>query len=182
MVVEPGRGGATPVRIVFSTDEITDVSDRIVGHLQGQGHVVEVVRAGEPWPEVGRSVGETVAANEADVGVVCCWTGTGVALAANKVAGVRAALCTDPETARGARRWNDANVLALGLRLTSGPMAEEIVDAFLTTAVDPSEVATIARMSAPDPGPVASIARVSDVDRGEVAAPASVSATATGLM
>ena len=52
-------------------------------------------------------------------GVVCCWTGTGVSIAANKVPGVRAALCTDAATASGARRWNDANVLALGLRLTS---------------------------------------------------------------
>ena len=65
-------------------------------------------RWGRRWP-----------AGRADRGVVCCWTGTGVSMAANKVAGVRAALCTDAETARGARRWNDANVLALGLRLTS---------------------------------------------------------------
>lgn len=73
------------------------------------------------------------------MGVVCCWTGTGVAMAANKVAGVRAALCTDAETARGARRWNDANVLAFGLRLTTPPVAVEMVDAFLQTPFDPSE-------------------------------------------
>ena len=54
-------------------------------------------------------------------------------MAANKVAGVRAALCTDAETAPGARRWNDANVLALGLRLTTEALAAEIVDAFLAT-------------------------------------------------
>jgi ribose 5-phosphate isomerase B len=71
--------------------------------------------------------------------VVCCWTGTGVSIAANKVPGVRAALCTDAETARGARRWNDANILALGLRLTSPEVAREMVDAFLTTEPEESE-------------------------------------------
>jgi ribose 5-phosphate isomerase B len=78
---------------------------------------------------------------------VCCWTGTGVSIAANKVGGVRAALCTDAETARGARRWNDANVLALGLRLTSPTVAEEVVDAFLTTDVDPGERELIDRLA-----------------------------------
>ena len=71
--------------------------------------------------------------------MVCCWTGTGVSMAANKVPGVRAALCTDAETARGARRWNDANVLALGLRLTSPEVAREMLDAFLRTEVDTDE-------------------------------------------
>jgi ribose 5-phosphate isomerase B len=78
--------------------------------------------------------------------VVCCWTGTGVSIAANKVRGVRAALCTDGETAAGARRWNDANVLAIGLRLTSPAVAREMVDAFFSTEPDPSEAANIARL------------------------------------
>jgi ribose 5-phosphate isomerase B len=78
--------------------------------------------------------------------VVCCWTGTGVSIAANKVAGVRAALCTDAETARGARRWNDANVLALGLRLTSDAVGCEIVDAFLEGECDEGEGPLIARL------------------------------------
>jgi ribose 5-phosphate isomerase B len=83
----------------------------------------------------------------AERGVVCCFTGTGVSIAANKVAGVRAALCTDAETARGARRWNDANVLALGLRLTSDVVAGEIVSAFLEdTPPDPDEQANIAKV------------------------------------
>jgi len=90
-----------------------------------------------------------VASGAAERGVVCCWTGTGVAIAANKVAGVRAALCTDAETARGARRWNDANVLAFGLRLTSPPVATEIIDAFLTTELDADEQATVARVEQP---------------------------------
>jgi ribose 5-phosphate isomerase B len=85
----------------------------------------------------------------AERGIVWCWTGTGVSMAANKVPGVRAALCTDPETARGARKWNDANVLALGLRLTSEPVALEIVDAFLATDPDGTETANIAAVEAP---------------------------------
>jgi ribose 5-phosphate isomerase B len=100
-----------------------------------------------PWPEVGRVVGEAVAAGRADLGVVCCWTGTGVSIAANKVPGVRAALCVDAETARGARRWNDANVVALSLRLTSEQVAQEILDAFLTTEPDPGEADAISQVS-----------------------------------
>lgn len=101
---------------------------------------------GDPWPDAGRLVGEAVGSGRCERGVVCCWTGTGVSIAANKVLGVRAALCTDAVTAQGARRWNDANVLALGLRLTSPVVATEIVDAFLTTAVEPSELSNIERV------------------------------------
>lgn len=132
------------MRIAFSTDEVTEVTEQLRRGLTERGHEVAASGMGDPWPAVGRRVGETVACGDADLGIVCCWTGTGVALAANKVPGVRAALCTDAETARGARRWNDANVLALGLRLTSATVADEIVDAFLATDVDPDEVATIA--------------------------------------
>jgi ribose 5-phosphate isomerase B len=93
-------------------------------------------------------VGEAVAGGQAERGVVCCWTGTGVSIAANKVPGVRAALCTDAETARGARRWNDANVLAMGLRLTSPALAQEMLDAFLGTAEpDPDEIANIDKVT-----------------------------------
>ncbi len=81
------------------------------------------------WVDVGRQVGERVAAGDADSAVLFCWTGTGASIAANKVPGVRAALCTDAETARGARRWNDANVLVLSLRLTSPVVASEMLDA-----------------------------------------------------
>ena len=121
------------MRIAFGTDEATPLTAAIVERLTAAGHDVDVVANGDPWPDVGRAVGESVAGGVADRGVVCCWTGTGVSIAANKVPGVRAALCTDAETARGARRWNDANVLALGLRLTSPATAEEMVDAFLST-------------------------------------------------
>ena len=105
-----------------------------------------VVGEGDPWPGVGRGVGEAVANGAAELGVVCCYTGTGVSIAANKVPGVRAALCTDAETAEGARKWNDANVLAMGLRLTSERVGEEMLDAFLSTDPDPSEENNIRRL------------------------------------
>jgi ribose 5-phosphate isomerase B len=135
------------VRIAFGTDERTDLTDRIKARLAERGHEVVVVGEGDPWPDVGRGVGEAVAAGGADRGVVCCWTGTGVSIAANKVPGARAALCTDPETAAGARRWNDANVLALGLRLTSPALADEMLDAFLGTDPESDEAPNIAKLA-----------------------------------
>ncbi len=134
------------MRVAFGTDEVTSVTDGLVEWLGARGHDVALVAAGTAWPDVGRLVGEAVAGGRADRGIVCCWTGTGVSIAANKVPGVRAALCTDAETARGARRWNDANVLAIGLRLTSATVAEEVVEAFLATEVDADERATIDRL------------------------------------
>src|SRR5437899_8060046 len=135
------------MRIAFGTDEATPLTAAVVAELERHGHEVSEVARAEPWPDVGRRVGEAVATGEAERGVVCCWTGTGVSMAANKVAGVRAALCTDAETARGARRWNDANVLALGLRLTSPSAAREMLECFLGTGPDPGEAETIARIS-----------------------------------
>lgn len=134
------------MRVAFGTDEHTPLTEAIVADLESRGVEVEVVADGDPWPDAGRRVGEAVAAGEAERGIVCCWTGTGVSIAANKVAGVRAALCTDAETARGARRWNDANVLALGLRLTSAEVAKEMVDAFLSTDPDESEREQVAKL------------------------------------
>src|SRR5581483_11188942 len=131
------------VRIALGSDERTVLTDAVADDLRGRGH--EVVLVGPPggqelgWADVGRRVGELVAKGEADTAVLCCWTGTGASIAANKVPGVRAALCTDAETARGARRWNDANVLVLSLRLVSPPVAEEMLDAWFTTDPDPSE-------------------------------------------
>jgi len=138
------------VRVAFGTDEVTALTTGLQQQLAERGHEVVAVADGDPWPDVGRRVGEAVAAGVADRGVVCCWTGTGVSIAANKVPGVRAALCTDAETARGARRWNDANVLALGLRLTSPTVAAEMLDAFLATDPEPEERANIDRVERHD--------------------------------
>lgn len=139
------------MRIAFGTDERTAVTDAVEAWLAARGHEVVVpAERGGAWPDVGTAVGRAVAEGRADRGVVCCWTGTGVSIAANKVPGVRAALCTDRGTAEGARRWNDANVLALGLRLTTAAVAEELLEAFLATDPDPDEQAEIAKLTVAD--------------------------------
>jgi ribose 5-phosphate isomerase B len=132
-----------PMRVVVGADEFDPILEVVVGELRALGHEVALVgaRPGHPapWGRVALEVGRRVAEREADQGVVFCHTGTGVAMAANKLPGVRAALCIDAETARGARRWNDANVLALSLRLTSPTVAKEIVRAWATAAYDGTE-------------------------------------------
>jgi ribose 5-phosphate isomerase B len=135
------------MRIAYGTDEHTATTEAVVTHLVEAGHEVEVVADGLDWPDAGRAVGEAVAGGGAEVGIVWCWTGTGVVMAATKVPGVRAALCVDAETARGARRWNDANVLGLSLRLTTATLAAEVVEAFLGTDADDDERRLIDRLS-----------------------------------
>jgi ribose 5-phosphate isomerase B len=138
------------MKIAFGADEKTHLTDALVDALRLRGHEVELFGppAGEPgsWADVARSVGERVAMNRADQGVLCCWTGTGVSIAANKVPGVRAALCADAETARGARLWNDANVLCLSLRATTESVGREILDAWLAAAPDGSETDNIEKV------------------------------------
>jgi ribose 5-phosphate isomerase B len=144
------------MRIAIGGDERNAVTDHVLEELRKRGH--ELVRIvgpvggrAEQWADVGRAVGEAVAAGEADQGIVFCHTGTGVSMAANKVRGARAALCSDGEQARGARKWNDANVLAMSLRLTDAPLADEILEAwFSTTDLDPAEVANIEKVKRAD--------------------------------
>src|ERR1700722_14304240 len=134
------------MRVAFGTDETTPVTEELKADLINLGHEGLVVADPLRWADAGRAVGELVSQGQADVGIVFCFTGTGVAMAANKVPGVRAALCVDAETARGARRWHDATVLALSLRLTSEQIAAEILDAFLVTDADPGQADTIAQL------------------------------------
>lgn len=122
------------------------MTDHVQAELRRAGHELVLVCDGGAWPDVARSVADAVRQGSADRGVVCCWTGTGVSIAANKVPGVRAALCADAATAAGARRWNDANVVALSIRLTSPTVAGEIVDAFLGTDADPDEAPNYDRL------------------------------------
>jgi ribose 5-phosphate isomerase B len=129
------------VRVAVAADERTGVADALVDLLRDRGH--EPVLHGalteserDDWAWASEAAARDVAEGRAEQGVVCCWTGTGASIAANKVGGIRAALCADAETAAGARRWNDANVLALSLRTTSEALLEEIVDAWL--AAEPS--------------------------------------------
>ncbi|TDA42312.1 MAG: RpiB/LacA/LacB family sugar-phosphate isomerase, partial [Thermoproteota archaeon] len=120
--------------VAIGSDDHYPVVDFIVEELKRRGFdliKVGFLREGKPypWQKVGFEVGELVAKGEALFGVVICYTGTGVCIAANKVKGIRAALCFDSQTARGARMWNDANVLAISGRFTSNEVAREIIDA-----------------------------------------------------
>ncbi len=123
------------MRIVLGSDERGVLPSALVAFLDGSGHTVRLVGplAGDhqEWAAVGHEVGLLVTSGVCDRGIVCCWSGTGVSIAANKVPGIRAALCSDAETARLARRYNHANVLALSLRTTSEAVAKEIAAAFL---------------------------------------------------
>ena len=138
------------MRVVLGSDEKTGLTDAVRDDLEQRGH--DVVLVGPPggeaieWAEVGQRVGELVAKGDVDTGVLFCWTGTGASIAANKVPGVRAALCTDAATAAGARKWNDANVLVMGLRLTTPDVARELLDAWFVTDPDPGEAGNIARL------------------------------------
>jgi ribose 5-phosphate isomerase B len=125
------------VRVSVATDERTGVAGAVVGALRERGHELVThgaLEAGErdDWAWASEAAARDVAEGRADQAVVACWTGTGASIAANKVPGARAALCADAETARGARRWNDANVLALSLRTTSEALLEEILDGWFS--------------------------------------------------
>lgn len=140
------------MKIAVGSDEKNYVTDALVAELERRGHELVLIGpltgTNDAWPEVGRAVGEAVATGAAEQGIVCCYTGTGVSIAANKVGGVRAALCHDAQTAAGARKWNDANVLALSLRLTTTEVAREILDAWFSTACPPEEQVYIEQVSA----------------------------------
>ncbi|MGW6685063.1 RpiB/LacA/LacB family sugar-phosphate isomerase [Streptomyces sp. NPDC054961] len=141
------------MRICVSSDMDEPVARALLGELRDRGHDVVTYGALKPgddpqWAACSEAAAREVAAGNADQAVVCCWTGTGASIAANKVPGVRAALCTDASTADGARRWNDANVLALSLRLTSEPLLKEILDAWFTAAAstDPEDQENVAHI------------------------------------
>jgi len=140
-------GYAQDMKIAVGADDEGAVADTVVDELRARGHEVSVFER-EQWPDVARKVAEAVAAGQAEQGMLFCWTGTGTSMAANKVAGVRAALAWDPWIAEGARRWNDANVLVMSLKRTAPETAKEIVNAWLSVeAPDPDEAANIARLS-----------------------------------
>jgi len=127
------------MKIALGSDERTHLTDMVIEELKKRSH--DLILFGPltendvdvDWPLVSSNAAKMVATGEADEAIVFCWTGTGASIAANKVQGIRAALCHDAETARGARIWNHANVLALSLRATSEALAKEILDAWFTT-------------------------------------------------
>lgn len=135
------------MRIALGSDEANELTNFLIEELGKRGHSIVLcgpidAQRADPdvdWPLTSSHVAELVARGTVDEGIVCCWTGTGASIAANKVPGIRAALCHDAETARGARIWNHANVLALSLRSTSIPIAKEILDAWYNTPVTEGE-------------------------------------------
>lgn len=125
------------MRIAISADERVGVASTLADELRRRGHEVlahGVLAEGErsDWAWASEAAARDVAEGRAQQAIVCCWTGTGASIAANKVPGVRAALCADAATAGGARRWNDANALALSLRSTSEAELSEILDAWFS--------------------------------------------------
>ena len=147
------------MRISVAADERVGVADAVVRELRARGHepVLHGALAEDDRPDWAWSceaAARDVAEGRADQAVVCCWTGTGASIAANKVPGVRAALCGDAVTADGARKWNDANVLALSLRATSEAELAEILDAWLAGApsADADDVANIEHLRAIEHG------------------------------
>src|SRR3954464_3628179 len=127
------------MRIAVSADERTGVAEAVLDELRRRGH--EPIAHGalaegkrDDWAWASEAAARDVAEGRAEQGIVCCWTGTGASIAANKVGGIRAALCADAATADGARRWNDANVLALSLRTTSPAVLGEILDGWFSGA------------------------------------------------
>jgi ribose 5-phosphate isomerase B len=130
------------MKIAVAADERVGVADALIGELHTRGH--EPIPHGaladgerDDWAWASEAAARDVAEGRAEQAVVCCWTGTGASIAANKVAGVRAALCLDAQTADGARRWNDANALAISLRATSEAELGEILDAWFGGEASP---------------------------------------------
>lgn len=135
------------MKIAIASDEKTYLTDFVIEDLKARGH--EPILFGPladdalPWTLASEKLADAVANGEANEGVLFCYTGTGASIAANKVPGIRAALCGDAQTAQGARWWNDANVVVLSLRATSPEVAKEILDAWYAETVRPEEIATI---------------------------------------
>lgn len=129
------------MKIAVGSDMKTHLTEVVVEELRKRGHEVglfgALVTTPAPWSKVAIDVAQAVAAGTYAQAVLFCWTGTGISLAANKVKGIRAALCHDAGTARGARLWNDANILAMGLRVVSEEIAREILEAWFSN--EPSD-------------------------------------------
>jgi ribose 5-phosphate isomerase B len=142
------------MRIAVAADELTGIAGLLPEELRSRGHLPILHGAysdaeSDDWAWASEAAARDVAEGRAEQAVVACWTGTGASIAANKVAGIRAALCADAQTADGARRWNDANVLALSLRATSHAQLGEILEAWFAgnPSRDPSDVANVAHLA-----------------------------------
>jgi ribose 5-phosphate isomerase B len=142
------------MKIAVAADERVGVAEEVVEELRKRGH--EPIPHGalsdeerDDWAWASEAAARDVAEGRAEQAIVCCWTGTGASIAANKVNGVRAALCLDAQTADGARKWNDANALALSLRATSEAELAEILDAWFggEASSDAEDAANVEHLS-----------------------------------
>jgi ribose 5-phosphate isomerase B len=142
------------VRIAVAVDELTGIAGVLPEQLRSRGHLPilhgaysDVER--DDWAWAAETAARDVVEGRAEQAVVACWTGTGASIAANKVPGIRAALCADAQTADGARRWNDANVLVLSLRATSYAELGEILEAWFAggPSGEPTDLANIAHLA-----------------------------------
>lgn len=131
------------MRLSIGADEKLLIVDHALKSLQEKGHELTWYGpdAGEviPWPKIAQRVSEDIIEGKSEEGILFCWTGTGVSIAANKIPGIRAALCFDSETARGARLWNNANVLCISMRLTTEIILEEILEKWFKTKFVPND-------------------------------------------
>lgn len=135
------------MRVAFAADDRNECVDAVMAALKDRAEVLEPSESSH-WPEMSRAVAETVASGQADYGVLMCWTGTGTAIAANKVKGIRAAQASEPWIAENARRWNDANVLTLSLKRTAPDVAVNCVNVFLDIeSPDPDEMENISKLA-----------------------------------
>ncbi len=140
------------MRIALCSDEPYPVHELVRAEIERRGHTVVPFGAiaskhDEPWADAAEQAALAVANGVCDEGVFFCWTGTGISMAANKVPGIRAALCIDPGTAAGARVWNHANVLCLSNRLLSNDMAREILAAWFDTEPGTRGAEGVAKMN-----------------------------------
>src|SRR5579875_199857 len=140
------------MKIAVGSDERTHLTDFVIEELKKRGVDIELhgPLAGEPiqWAEVAERVAERVADRVCDQGILFCSPGTGVSIAGNKVPGIRAALCADAETVRGARKWDDANILAMSLRMTSPIVAKEILEGWFSETLEKGEVPNVEKVKA----------------------------------
>ncbi|GJM15428.1 MAG: ribose 5-phosphate isomerase B [Thermodesulfobacteriota bacterium] len=139
------------MRLAVGSDERTHLTDFVIEELKNRGFELELYgplnKEDIQWTDVAHKVAKRVMEGLCEQGILFCWTGTGVSIAANKVPGIRAALCADAQTAEGARKWNDANVLAMSLRSTTETVAKEILDAWFKASPDEEEKINIEKVS-----------------------------------
>lgn len=131
------------MKIAVGADEFAPIVEDIINYLQQKGHTVQLFGSHEPgqcmaWSPIAIEVAKCVSIHQYDEAILLCWTGTGMSIAANKIKGIRAALCEDQKTAQGARVWNNANILCLSIRKLSTAIAEEILESWFNTKYKPN--------------------------------------------